>query len=271
MARILLIEDEDNIRKIIAYDLKKADFDIVECGDGRTAVDLAMKEDFDVLIIDWMLPHVSGIDIVKKLRSEHIDAIFIMLTARDDETDILYAFEQGVDDYITKPFSPRELLARVNAHLKRQNRKQEKRLDAGGISMIWKRHLTLDELNATSDNTMVAHLGIVYTRLGDDVLEAEMPVDTRTHQPFGLLHGGASAALAETLGSMAGFMMTRDGQCVVGTELNATHHRPVSEGKVRGVCQPLHLGRQNQSWEIVVFDEQGRRCCTCRLGTAVLG
>ena len=131
--------------------------------------------------------------------------------------------------------------------------------------MIWKRHLTLDELNATSDNTMVAHLGIVYTRLGDDVLEAEMPVDTRTHQPFGLLHGGASAALAETLGSMAGFMMTRDGQCVVGTELNATHHRPVSEGKVRGVCQPLHLGRQNQSWEIVVFDEQGRRCCTCRL------
>ena len=65
--------------------------------------------------------------------------------------------------------------------------------------MIWKRHLTLDELNATSDNTMVAHLGIVYTRLGDDVLEAEMPVDTRTHQPFGLLHGGASAALAETL------------------------------------------------------------------------
>lgn len=57
--------------------------------------------------------------------------------------------------------------------------------------MIWKRHLTLDELNATSDNTMVAHLGIVYTRLGDDVLEAEMPVDTRTHQPFGLLHGGA--------------------------------------------------------------------------------
>ncbi len=76
-----------------------------------------------------------------------------------------------------------------------------------------------------------------------NVLEAEMPVDTRTHQPFGLPHGGASAALAETLGSMAGFMMTRDGQCVVGTELNATHHRPVSEGKVRG-CEPLHLGRQ---------------------------
>lgn len=66
-------------------------------------------------------------------------------------------------------------------------------------------------------------------------------------------------------------LMTRDGQCVVGTELNATHHRAVSQGKVRGVCQPLHLGRQSQSWEIVIFDEQGRRCCTCRLGTAVMG
>jgi len=98
-----------------------------------------------------------------------------------------------------------------------------------------------------------------------------MPVDTRTLQPFGLLHGGASAALAETLGSMAGYLMTRDGQCVVGTELNATHHRAVSLGKVRGVCQPLHLGKQQQSWEIVVFDEQARRCCTCRLSTMVLG
>lgn len=137
--------------------------------------------------------------------------------------------------------------------------------------MIWKRRLTLDELNATSVRTLVGHLGIVYTRLGDDVLEAEMPVDARTYQPFGLLHGGASAALAETLGSMAGYMMTVDGQCVVGTELNATHHRAVSQGKVRAVCQPLHLGRLSQSWEVVVFDEQGRRCCTCRLSTAVIG
>ncbi|MCS2171971.1 proofreading thioesterase EntH [Scandinavium sp. TWS1a] len=137
--------------------------------------------------------------------------------------------------------------------------------------MIWIRHLSLEELNTTSAATMVAHLGIVYTRLGDDTLEADMPVDARTHQPFGLLHGGASAALAETLGSMAGYLMTREGECVVGTELNATHHRAVSQGKVRGVCQPLHLGKQTQSWEIVVFDEQGRRCCTCRLSTRVLG
>ncbi|MGU0015955.1 proofreading thioesterase EntH [Escherichia coli] len=139
-----------------------------------------------------------------------------------------------------------------------------------GHNMIWKRHLTLDELNATSDNTMVAHLGIVYTRLGDDVLEAEMPVDTRTHQPFGLLHGGASAALAETLGSMAGFMMTRDGQCVVGTELTPPIIARCRRQGTRRLPAAA-LGRQNQSWEIVVFDEQGRRCCTCRLGTAVLG
>ncbi len=104
---------------------------------------------------------------------------------------------------------------------------------------------------------MVAHLGIIYTRLEEGLLEAEMPVDARTHQPFGLLHGGASAALAETLGSMAGWLMTEEGQCVVGTELNASHHRAVSSGKVRGECRPLHLGRQSQSWEIVVYDEKG--------------
>ena len=139
MARILLIEDEENIRKIIAYDLNKAGNEIVETGDGQQAIDLAMKEDFDVLIIDWMLPHVSGIDIVKKLRSEDKDSIMIMLTARDDESDILNAFEQGVDDYITKPFSPRELLARVNAHLKRQTKKQGQELMIGDLHMNMKR------------------------------------------------------------------------------------------------------------------------------------
>ena len=137
--------------------------------------------------------------------------------------------------------------------------------------MIWKRQSTLEQLNAMGEGNMVGLLDIRFEAITDDAIIATMPVDSRTHQPFGLLHGGASAALAETLGSMAGFLMTRDGQCVVGTELNASHHRPVSQGQVRAVCQPLHLGRQSQSWEIVVFDEQGRRCCTCRFGTAVLG
>lgn len=139
MAKILLIEDEENIRKIIAYDLNKAGYDIVEAQDGNQALQIAEKDDFDVLIIDWMLPHVSGIDIVKKLRENGKNSIMIMLTARDDESDILKAFEIGVDDYITKPFSPRELLARVNAHLKRQNKQAEKQLAVGDLQMDMKR------------------------------------------------------------------------------------------------------------------------------------
>lgn len=140
MAKILLIEDEDNIRKIIAYDLHKAGYDIVECADGEDALRIAVQEDFDIMIIDWMLPHVSGIEIVKKLRSDNIDSILIMLTARDDETDVLYAFENGVDDYVTKPFSPRELLARVNAHLKRHGKqKNDHHLQVGNVAMDMKR------------------------------------------------------------------------------------------------------------------------------------
>ena len=127
--------------------------------------------------------------------------------------------------------------------------------------MIWKRHLTLDELNATSDNTMVAHLGIVYTRLGDDVLEAEMPVDTRTHQPFGLLHGGASAALAETLGSMAGFMMTRDGRCL-RERYAASASRCILVGKIRAGKSSFSMNRGGVAalvgWVRQFWDEPDR-------------
>lgn len=139
MAKVLLIEDEENIRKIISYDLRKAGHTIVESGDGQEALDIALKQPFDVLIIDWMLPHVSGIEIVQKLRTQHVDSVMIMLTARDDETDILYAFDQGVDDYVTKPFSPRELLARVNAHMKRQSKRMEKDLEIGELRINLKR------------------------------------------------------------------------------------------------------------------------------------
>ncbi|NIY47493.1 proofreading thioesterase EntH [Cedecea colo] len=136
---------------------------------------------------------------------------------------------------------------------------------------IWKRQLTLDELNSMGEKSMVARLGITFTRMDEESLEAEMPVDERTHQPFGLLHGGASVALAETLGSMAGFLTTSEGQCVVGTEISASHHRAVASGKVRGVCKPLHLSKSSQVWEIAIFDIRGKRCCTSRLTTAVLG
>lgn len=136
---------------------------------------------------------------------------------------------------------------------------------------IWKRQLSLTELNAMGEKSMVALLGITFTRIDEACLEAEMPVDERTHQPFGLLHGGASVTLAETLGSMAGFLTTSEGQCVVGTEISASHHRAVASGKVRGVCKPLHLGKTSQVWEIAIFDARGKRCCTSRLTTATLG
>ncbi len=118
MNKILIVEDEDNIRKIIAYDLKR-DYEISEAADGETALQMALENHYDVLIIDWMIPRLSGLELVSRLRKKNIESIMIMLTAKDDEADILSAFEEGVDDYITKPFSPRELVARVNAHVKR--------------------------------------------------------------------------------------------------------------------------------------------------------
>lgn len=188
MARILLIEDEENIRKITAYDLRNANYEIVECADGKEALQLATKEEFDVYIIDWMLPHVSGIDIVKTLRENNIDSILIMLTARDDEADVLYAFENGVDDYITKPFSPRELLARVNAHLKRQKKKEE-RLLAGKLSMDMKRReafidneiITLTKKEFDLLEYFVRNKGVVLSRdnILNDIWGFDYDGDTR--------------------------------------------------------------------------------------------
>ncbi|MDU1027618.1 MAG: hotdog fold thioesterase, partial [Leclercia adecarboxylata] len=103
--------------------------------------------------------------------------------------------------------------------------------------MIWKRAVTLQALNAMSDGNMVGLLDIQFTRIGEDELEATMPVDGRTHQPFGLLHGGASVVLAETLGSVAGYLCTEGEQKVVGLEVNANHIRSVRSGRVRGVCR----------------------------------
>lgn len=139
MAKILLIEDEENIRKIIAYDLKNAGHEIVECADGTQAIDAVKKDHFDVMIIDWMLPMVSGIELVRTFRKDGIDSIMMMLTARDDEADILHAFEEGVDDYMTKPFSPRELLARIHAHVKRQNKAEVHTTAIGSVHLDLKR------------------------------------------------------------------------------------------------------------------------------------
>lgn len=136
--------------------------------------------------------------------------------------------------------------------------------------MIWRRETNLEALNNMSVGNMVEHLGIKFTRLDDNELEATMPVDNRTRQPFGLLHGGASVVLAETLGSVAGYLCTEGEQKIVGLEVNANHLRSAREGLVRGVCRAVHVGRRHQVWAIEISDEQGRLCCTSRLTTAVV-
>ena len=129
---------------------------------------------------------------------------------------------------------------------------------------------TLDQLNAMSADTAIAALGIVFTEIGPDFLRATMPVDARTHQPFGLLHGGASALLAETLGSSAGGLSAPEGCGVVGIEINANHLRGVRAGIVTGTARPLHVGRSTQVWEIRIEDERGRLACISRLTLAVV-
>jgi uncharacterized protein (TIGR00369 family) len=131
--------------------------------------------------------------------------------------------------------------------------------------------VTLADLNAMSKNTAMEPLGIRFTELGPDYLRGTMPVDKRTHQPYGLLHGGASVLLAETLGSSAGGLCAPEGKGVVGIEINANHLRGVREGVVTGTARPLHVGGSTQVWEIRIEDEAGRLVCISRLTLAVVG
>lgn len=135
---------------------------------------------------------------------------------------------------------------------------------------IWKREAVPAELNELAQNTLVGHLGIQVTEIGADTLTATMPVDKRTHQPMGLLHGGASAALAETLGSMAANLAVDDGYYCVGLEINANHLRSVTSGLVTGTASPLHLGKTTQVWDISIKNEKNQLICTSRLTMAVL-
>ena len=132
-------------------------------------------------------------------------------------------------------------------------------------------NVTLESLNQMSSKSMVRHLGIEFIEIGEDYLKASMPVDTRTHQPFGVLHGGASVALAETLGSVAAntVLTSRDQYCV-GQEINANHIRPVKEGLVFGITRPVHIGKTSQVWEIKITDERDRLVCISRITLAVL-
>jgi 1,4-dihydroxy-2-naphthoyl-CoA hydrolase len=135
---------------------------------------------------------------------------------------------------------------------------------------LFRSSTTLADLNAMTRNTAMEPLGIAFTELGEDFLRATMPVDARTHQPYGLLHGGASVLLAETLGSSAGMLCLQEGEICVGIEINANHLAAVREGFVTGTARPLHVGRSTQVWEIRIEDQAGRLICVSRLTLAVV-
>ncbi len=136
---------------------------------------------------------------------------------------------------------------------------------------IFQKSFDLADLNARSTGTLSAAVGIAITEIGADFLRGTLPVDTRTKQPFGLLHGGASVALAETLGSLAGWLCRpEDGSNVVGIEINANHLRGMRQGQVTGTARPLHLGNSTQVWEIRIEDDAGHLVCISRLTLAVV-
>ena len=138
-------------------------------------------------------------------------------------------------------------------------------------SEIWRRHVDVADLNRLLKGNAGEHLGIEVTALGPDWIEATMPVDARTRQPMGLLHGGASVVLAETLGSIAANLTLADGSsAAVGLEINANHIRGVREGRVVGRTEPLHIGRSTQVWQTHIRDEEGRLVCVSRLTVAIV-
>ncbi|GAA0552008.1 hotdog fold thioesterase [Chitinophaga japonensis] len=131
--------------------------------------------------------------------------------------------------------------------------------------------ISLDQLNEMSAGTMGAHLGMEFTEIGPDYLRIMMPVDFRTVQPYGLLHGGASAAMAETAGSVASaLIIDPEKQICVGMEINANHIRGVREGYVHGIARPLHLGSTTHVWDIRITDDHHKLVCVSRLTVAVL-
>lgn len=137
---------------------------------------------------------------------------------------------------------------------------------------IWfNKDLTLLQLQSLGKGTMSEHIGIVWTEMGEDYIKAAMPVDHRTIQPYGLLHGGASCVLAETIGSVASAMVTdRDKYYCVGLEINANHIRSARKGLVTGTAIPLHLGTTTHVWDIRIHDEEEKLVCVSRLTVAIL-
>lgn len=135
---------------------------------------------------------------------------------------------------------------------------------------IWKKPISVEQLTASGANTAVSHLGIELTEVGDDFLRGRVPVDERTRQPFGLLHGGVSVVLAETLGSMGAFYASPEGHRAVGLDINANHLRAATSGWVTGTARPVHIGRTTQVWQIDMVNDAGELTCVSRITMAVL-
>ena len=136
---------------------------------------------------------------------------------------------------------------------------------------IWNKPRTPEEVQQLGKGTMVEHVGIRITEVGTDFLKGTMPVDHRTVQPMGILHGGASVALAETLGSLAAnLVIDREKNYCVGLDINANHIRAARQGLVTGTAKPLHLGSSTQVWSIEIVDEDSRLVCISRLTMAIL-
>jgi uncharacterized protein (TIGR00369 family) len=135
---------------------------------------------------------------------------------------------------------------------------------------IWKQPISVEELTAIHKDTAVAHLGIEFLEVGDDFIRARVPVNTRTRQPYGLLHGGVSVVLAETLGSCGAAYSCPEGVRAVGLDINANHLRGATQGWVTGVTRPVHIGRTTQVWQIELSNDAGELTCVSRITMAVL-
>ncbi len=139
------------------------------------------------------------------------------------------------------------------------------------MPQVFRDAVSIQTLNTLSRNTLIEHLGIVFTAAGEDWISATMPVDERTRQPYGILHGGASVVLAETLGSSAGNLcVDTTREVCVGLEINANHIRAVRAGTVTGTARAVHVGRSTQVWDIRIEDAAGKLVCTSRLTLAVV-
>ena len=135
---------------------------------------------------------------------------------------------------------------------------------------IWKRPISVELLTDSNANSAVTHLGIEFLEVGDDFIRARVPVNERTRQPYGLLHGGVSVVLAETLGSCGAAFSAPEGQRTVGLDINANHLKGTSSGWVTGITRPVHIGRSTQVWQIELSNDTGELTCVSRITMAML-